>query len=109
MSPRFLVPIALGCVLAFPDQPAAAANPSFDCEGAKHAVEKLICADDELAGLDVEVAKAYAKALSVAPAQQVIRMKSEQTAWRRQLLRCDKSGDERACTLSSYQTRLKQF
>jgi uncharacterized protein len=39
--------------------PAAAASPSFDCKGNLAPAEKVICADDGLAALDVALATAY--------------------------------------------------
>ena len=39
--------------------PAAAADPSFDCKGNLVPTEKVICADDSLAALDVALATAY--------------------------------------------------
>ena len=39
--------------------PAAAASPSFPCAGNLTATEKVICADDNLAALDVALAATY--------------------------------------------------
>ena len=38
---------------------SAKVSPSFDCRKATTEVEKLICSDDELAKLDVEMSKSY--------------------------------------------------
>lgn len=39
----------------------AKVSPSFDCRKAKSEVEKLVCSDDELSGLDIELNKRYSK------------------------------------------------
>jgi len=88
---------------------AAAATPSFDCDGAKTDVEKLICSDDELADLDVRLAKAFASALALAPANDVAVMRATQKSWRRDLLGCGKSGDLRGCTVDAYHRRLDEL
>lgn len=91
-------------------QPAAfAATPSFDCDRARSDVEKLICGDDELADLDMRMAKAFAKALAVAPANVVGEMKSRQKTWRRSLDDCGKTDALRDCTLDRYRRRLDEL
>ena len=109
MFGRVAALFALGTFFGFAAIPAAAGSPSFDCDGVRFSVEKLICQDDELSELDIEVARAYAAALSRAPASRVGMMKSAQTAWRREMLRCERSDDQRACTMAAYESRLKQF
>ena len=46
--------------------PAQAAQPSFDCDGAKSEVERMICGDDALADLDLRLAKDFARVEGVA-------------------------------------------
>ena len=55
----------LGLVLALilTNPAGAKVQPSFDCAQVKTEAEKLICSDDELAKLDVEMNKWYKKAL----------------------------------------------
>ena len=89
--------------------PAAAGNPSFDCDGAKRSVEELICTDEELSALDVQVARAVAGALARAKASDVATIKAAHSAWRRKLMRCEANEDTRACTLAAYQDRLSQL
>ena len=78
--------LALGLILSLAT-PAAAqddmARPSFDCAAATQPVETLICADAELAVLDVELAQAYRARLAASAddAQAVLRL--EQRAWNR--------------------------
>jgi len=103
----FVLTTSVGAVAATAG--AAAATPSFDCDGAKSDVEKLICSDDELADLDVRLAKAFASALALAPANDVAVMRANQKSWRRELLGCGKSGDLRACTVNAYHRRLDEL
>ena len=49
-------------LLMFSNEISAKTAPSFDCAKATTEVEKLICSDDELAKLDVEMNKWYKKA-----------------------------------------------
>lgn len=46
-------------LLMFSNEISAQTVPSFDCAKATTEVEKLICSDDELAKLDVEMNKSY--------------------------------------------------
>jgi hypothetical protein len=48
-------------------QESAVIKPSFDCNKASSISEKLICADPELARMDLELAGLYRKAKSLAP------------------------------------------
>lgn len=89
--------------------PTAAGSPSFDCETVKSDVERLICGDDELADLDVKVARAFANHIAKAPANEVTALKGSQVEWRKSLLACGKSGDARSCTLDRYQSRLSEL
>lgn len=50
-------------LIIFSSELLAETSPSFDCAKATTEVEKLICSDDELAKLDVEMNKWYKKAL----------------------------------------------
>ena len=63
---------------------AKAAQPSFDCDGAKAEVEKMICGDDALADLDLRLARDFALALARASANQVPELKASQRSWRAQ-------------------------
>lgn len=86
-----------------------AATPSFDCDGSKSDVEKLICQDDELAELDVNLAKRFATALAKAPADAVASLRASQKSWRQQLLKCGRASDPRACAKHAYDDRLGSF
>lgn len=89
--------------------PVRAAQPSFDCDGARAEVEKMICGDDALADLDLRLARDFARALSRASADQVPVLKASQRAWRSQMLKCAQTGDPRGCVLDAYTKRIDQF
>lgn len=89
--------------------PARAAQPSFDCDGAKGEVEKMICGDDALADLDLRLARDFARALARASADQVPELKASQRTWRSQMLKCAQTGDPRGCVLDAYTKRIDQF
>jgi uncharacterized protein len=89
--------------------PAAAAQPSFDCDKAKSEVERLICGDDVLADLDLRLAKDFAQALARASADQVPGLRTSQRAWRTQMLKCAQTPDPRGCTLEAYTRRIDQL
>jgi uncharacterized protein len=109
MTSRSMPLGAIAVAFSLATIPAAAGNPSFDCDGVRHPVEVLICSDDELAALDIAVARAYAGALARAKASDVGPLRSDQKAWRKALMRCGNQADERACALSGYQVRLKEI
>jgi uncharacterized protein len=109
MLSRLFMCAALAALTGFAPLEAGAGNPSFDCEGAKYSIEKMICDDETLSALDVEVAKAFARAIARAPANLVQDMRTTQTSWRRQMLRCEMSSDAHACTLQAYESRLTEF
>ncbi|PIO99607.1 conserved exported hypothetical protein [uncultured Pleomorphomonas sp.] len=89
--------------------PATAAQPSFDCEGARAEVEKMICRDDALADLDLRLARDFAQAMARASADRVLELKSSQRTWRAQMLKCAQSGDPRGCVLDAYTKRIGQL
>lgn len=95
--------------LAMLTLPARAAQPSFDCDGAKAEVEKMICGDDVLADLDLRLARDFARALARASADQVPELKASQRAWRAQMLKCAQTGDPRGCVLNAYTKRIELF
>jgi uncharacterized protein len=86
--------------------PVTAARPSFDCATATEAIERLVCADDELASLDRALGTAYADALAkwsdaAKPAQ-----RRAQQAWTAERNACATQADARDCAESSYRRRL---
>lgn len=61
--------------------PAAAADPSFDCLKAGTAVERLICADDNLATRDSQLSRLYLGALESVDEARAVQERAAQRAW----------------------------
>ncbi len=101
-----IVAIVLLAVLALP---AHAAQPSFDCDGAKSEVERMICGDDALADLDLRLARDFSRALARASADKVPELRSSQRTWRAQMLKCAQTDNPRGCVLDAYTKRIAQF
>ena len=59
----------------------ATPRPSFDCAAAAQPLETLICADDELASLDVDMAQAYRARLAATSGDAQATLRLEQRAW----------------------------
>ncbi len=91
--------------------PAAgrAADPSFDCDRPKGEIETLICGDDELAALDVELAKAFAGALARSAANNVQDLRSSQDDWVKARNACRQADDKRGCAIDAYRKRLGEI
>ena len=95
-----------------PASPAApntgAVAPSFDCANSTNEIEKLVCADPELATADVRLAEVYDKELNrpetVKPA-----MAATQRGWVKGRDDCWKEEDKRRCVLEAYWTRLAEL
>lgn len=78
-------------------------SASFDCSKAAHRVEKLICETQELSILDVQMARAYQKAL-VTDGQKK-KLRDSQRAW----LRLRNACSQQACLKSLYQQRIHEL
>lgn len=104
-----LAVLILGLAAAPPMGRAAAGQPSFDCDRARSDVERLICGDDELSALDVQLAKTFANKLAKAPAYAVNELKAAQKSWRRDLINCGRSDGPRECTMAAYRRRLSEL
>lgn len=85
--------------------------PSFDCLKASGQVEKLICSDSELAGLDVELACLYKAALTKAAGQELKTLRAYQRGWIKGRNECWKAigVSVRACVEASYRDRIKEL
>lgn len=57
------------------------AKPSFDCAKASSGVEKMICAEEDLAKLDVELSKVYSSRFNQAPDEAKKSMRGSQLEW----------------------------
>jgi uncharacterized protein len=103
--------VALAALLtAAAVSPAAAANPSFPCTGALTPTEKVICADETLAGLDRTLATAYKNKFDGLPIESgnaldiVVRsLAITQKAW---LAHRNSCGTTWSCIRQAYVTRI---
>ena len=83
---------------------SVSSGPSFDCAKARSVVEKLICSDAELARLDRELGRLYARAKTVAADDAAFRRQTRDE-WHRREATCR----DRACLLRWYATRHDQL
>lgn len=90
-------------------EPAAPAGPSFDCGKASATVEKLICADAELAALDRRLAAVYAEAEGKAGAPVPSWLRAEQRGWVKGRDDCWKAPEPRSCVQDEYQRRIVEL
>jgi uncharacterized protein YecT (DUF1311 family) len=75
-------------------------QPSFNCKYAKSAAEKLICNDEDLSRLDVELNLIYRKAIANSKDKPYLKANSEAAwAWR------EKNCNDRSCILKWYSDR----
>jgi uncharacterized protein len=88
---------------------AYSASPSFKCSKDTHEIEALICQNDELAKLDVEMSKLYQRVLKATPASGQKSLKTEQISWVKGKNDCWKDSDQVGCTRQSYQERMKEL
>lgn len=72
--------------------------PSFDCAKASSGSERLICSNQKLSELDVELMQAYKQLLSISSDKDSLR--KEQNAWRRK--------DRDSCSAADCMTRVYQ-
>jgi uncharacterized protein len=89
--------------------PAAAANPSFACNGSLNATERVICATEDLAALDRAVAAAYRNKFDGLPVESgdaldeiVKSLVITQKAW---LAYRNSCGADRQCVYNAYRAR----
>ena len=100
--------LGLVLVLILTNPAGAKVQPSFDCNKATTEVEKLICSDDELAKLDVEMNKWYRKARlwrATYSKRSNIELQNSQNGWlqRRNNFEClPKETDKKKCLASLY-------
>lgn len=96
--------------LQFAQAPEAAANksevqirPTFDCAKASSRVEKLICANPQLAKLDVELLENYRQAIALE--LDLNALKATQQAW----IKLRNACIDAACVNTSYSNRLVEL
>ena len=78
--------------------------PSFDCAKASNGQEKMVCADRDLAKLDVQLAQAYAKVREKSLDKDAL--KKEQLNWIKFSLR---ACSDKACLTESYTKRIAEL
>ena len=81
------------------------ASPAFDCSKAEGEVELLICSDDDLALLDIRLAKTYTQASQNIPEEERANFRALQRGWIKGRNECWKAEDVRACVKFSYQSK----
>jgi len=101
---RHFIPAAAFAALFSPA--GLAAEPSFDCSKATHAIEKLICGDGELAGLDRTLAEDFKKAMGQVSGADQAELRASQEKWIESRNACAGNADPKACALESYKTRI---
>lgn len=79
-------------------------SPSFDCAKAGSSQEKLVCADNDLAKLDMELHQAYLKARDASETKDVVL--AEQRAWIKN--RFNVCADK-ACLTAAYGSRIDEL
>ena len=109
-----IVRAAVAAILLAAAPAGAATKPTFDCAKAKHDIERLICADDELAALDQRMAEVFASAIislkglsDEKTAEQGLR--TYQRGWVGGRNECWKAEDKRQCAIDSYSYRIAQI
>ncbi|MDQ0466196.1 uncharacterized protein YecT (DUF1311 family) [Caulobacter ginsengisoli] len=83
----------------------AAANPTFDCDGANNRAERMICADTGLAAADRRMDQAFQRALDAGVPFRVLQR--QQRAWLR--ARNDAAFDGRDAVAAVYQDRIDEL
>ena len=102
------------CCGAYAVSSAAKATPSFDCAKAKNEAERLICADEDLAKLDVEMNKSYhAFMKTLDESYYRNKLKRKQIDWLgyREKLSCFNTDDVKkvTCLKNAYQRRIENL
>jgi uncharacterized protein len=90
---------------------AGVAKPSFDCAKATGKVQEIVCQNENLAEMDLEISRLYNLALhgSNIDAKRANALKAEQRAWLRDRDECWKGVDLRQCVMTSYARRIHQL
>jgi uncharacterized protein len=90
--------------------PASAAAPSFDCAKAQTSIEQLVCADEDLAKIDREVARLFVLARNeLRESPRLAELIGTQRGWIRARDDCWRQSDARVCVLESYANRIQEL
>jgi uncharacterized protein YecT (DUF1311 family) len=79
-------------------------SPSFDCKKASTGPERLICSNQQLASLDVQLMQAYRRAMSSAPNRSSLRV--AQIDWNKNQRDACSTAE---CMISAYKTRIQSL
>jgi uncharacterized protein len=102
-----LMVLALSCL---PGATAMAQGPSYDCNKVEAgSIEEMICNDEELSALDVQLSGVYAEVSIKAANEQPPVLKAEQRGWIKGRNDCWKSDDPRSCVHDEYQRRIAEL
>jgi uncharacterized protein YecT (DUF1311 family) len=85
---------------------AQTSSPAFDGSSASREVEKLICADEELAALDRKMADTFQKALESFPREEAVTQRTRQRGWIKGRNGCGKADDVKSCLVQEHRTRI---
>lgn len=99
-------------LIIFSSELLAETSPSFDCAKATTEVEKLICSDDELAKLDVEMNKSYHAFMKTLDEEYYRnKLKRKQINWLKAITKapCFSSADKVDCLKNIYAFRVQQL
>ena len=99
-------------LIIFSSELLAETSPSFDCAKATTEVEKLICSDDELAKLDVEMNKSYHAFMKTLDEEYYRnKLKKKQREWLKDISKapCFSSTDKVDCLKNIYAFRVQQL
>ena len=99
-------------LLVFSPEISAQTVPSFDCSKATTEVEKLICSDDELAKLDVEMNKSYHAFMKTLDEEYYRnKLKKKQREWLNDITKapCFSGADKINCLKNIYEFRAQQL
>jgi uncharacterized protein len=103
-----ILPAAAASLLAWlccPTSLALAQEPAGHCAAVSGAVEQLICSDEELSALQVELADAYNNTLAALPAAERPDLAFGQQAWKHSLDECLTAAEPANCTSDRLLTR----
>lgn len=110
LSKHLLVPVF--SLMMFSNELLAKENPSFDCTKATTEVEKLICSDEELEKLDVEMNKSYHAFMKTLDKEYYRnKLKKRQREWLKNITKapCFSGTDKINCLKNIYVFRTQQL
>ncbi len=107
--PTHLRALVAGALLLLSAAPAVAGPPSFLCSIGKSWLEKTVCASDRLSALDLELAVAYARSLSVVSGDSLRTLTAQQNKWWGQRAACQKQKDATGCLEDRYISRIDEL